>query len=381
MKNENDKVIVTFIKEIPVIGEIVQLFTDENSDISSQLDVVKKQLQILSDYQDTIIQEIKNLHRKILFMPIRNEITSRAVDIHSCVKDLNNFLRQPQLKYRQYDIQICGDSIKPGLRFIADLLKEEKNTKVFEEIIETDTFCNGSKIMVMYKYLFSLLVTGCEAVITSEVVTYNRSFMLDECDNSFNDINNHLREIFHRCTFDSCDTIITVLGQTVLNNIDKSSKKIRQNVISTFPWFQFQLFKFLGESKFTMVGNGKMSSVTFNYNATRKFIIVWTPYKTQVNPGISTNGFAYEIETTDFFYKMFTNMNVTTYKESRYFFVTGFGEYNPSVSKTYCGYTVKKLWKTENEKTIITFIGFCFGYFLVCLPALLLCCCLSYCFG
>lgn len=121
---------------------------------------------------------------------------------------------------------ICG-RIKPGIRFIAELLKESNTyTKVFGEIIETDKLCSISKIMGMHKYLFSLFVTGCEAAITSEVVEYNGNStnMLEECNTNFQDINVHLMDIFRGCTNDPCDTVISVLNSLILLDIESMQK-------------------------------------------------------------------------------------------------------------------------------------------------------------
>ncbi|CAG2226493.1 unnamed protein product [Mytilus edulis] len=278
LKHEKDitapNVVIAFVETIPIIGERVKLFTDETSDTiigeiaklftdetldtSQQLASVKRELHVLSENQDEIIKGIKILHTKIDFLPIKNEITTRSVDINSCFKDFNNFLRQPDSKPRQDDLRKCTDTIKPGLRFIADLLKENKYTKVFEQmIIDTDKYCNISNIMKMHKYLYSLYVTGCEAVITSEAVEYNGSStnMLEECNGNFMEIDVHLKKIFDRCTKDRCDDIISILNSAILLNIDKHTKIIWRDVISNFPWFNFQVYEFSASPDITIVGN------------------------------------------------------------------------------------------------------------------------------
>ncbi|CAG2214335.1 unnamed protein product [Mytilus edulis] len=218
----------------------------------------EKELKVLSENQDKIVHGIENLQNKIDILPIKNEITTRSVDINSCFRDLNYYLRQPEMKSRQDNIRKCADAIKPGIRFIAELLKESNTyTKVFGEIIETDKLCNVSKIMGMHKYLLSLFVTGCEAAITSEVVEYNGTStnMLEECNTNFQDINAHLMDIFRECTNDPCDTVISVLNSSILLNIDKHAKVIWQDVTSYFPWFHFQIYEFSVKPNVTIVGN------------------------------------------------------------------------------------------------------------------------------
>lgn len=263
LRNEKDItapiVIVKLVQNIPVIGEIVKLFTDQSSDISQQLATVKKELNVLSENQDEIIKGIKSLRVEIEFLQIKNEIFTQSVYINSCFEDFNNFLRQPNVKSRQDALRKCADTIIPELRLMEDLLKENKYTKVFEHIILNDKLCNVSNIMQMHKYLFSLYVTGCEAVITSEAIEYNgfSTHMLEECNGNLMDIDDHLKQIFDRCTQDHCDGVISILNSSILLNIDKHTKVIWQDVTSHFPWFYFQIYEFSSMPNITIVGNKK----------------------------------------------------------------------------------------------------------------------------
>ncbi|CAC5393788.1 unnamed protein product [Mytilus coruscus] len=329
LKNDDDitvpMVMIRVMENIPVLGDIVNLFIGQNNDISEELNNLKKQLEILSNNQDEILSGIKSLHIQIDYIPIKSEITTRSVEINSCFEELNYFLRFPDMKSRQHSLHQCAFEIKPGIRFIADLLNENRYSKIFKQMIETDKYCNSSNIMGMHRYLFALYFTGCEAVIASEAIAYNGSYtnMLEECNTNFEGINSHLQQIFYKCTHDDCDTITSILKGSILQNINNPTKVIWHDATSKFPWFFFQFFELSGESNVTLVGNQKPSSVTFHYNATLQFFIAWTPYKTLRSPDKTPLGFSYELNSKNIV-KDFTSMNVSSNYETTPAIVMGY---------------------------------------------------------
>lgn len=356
LKNDNDisvpMVILRVMENIPVLGDIVTLFTGKNIDISEELNDLKRQLKILSNNQEEILIGIQSLHMKIDILSIKSEITTRSVDINSCFEDLNSFLRFPDENSRQYSLQQCAVQIIPGIRFIANLLKEKNYSKMFKQMIETDKHCKSSNIMRMHRYLFALYFTGCESVIASEAIAYNGSStnMLEECNTNFDDINSHLKQIFYQCTHDDCDTITSILRGSIALNINKSTTLIWQDVTSKFPWFFFQFFELSGELNVTLVGNQKPSSVTFQFNKTMQYFIAWTPYKTLRSPDRIPLGFSLELNSKNIV-KNFTSMNVSSNFETTPAIVMGYVVYNPNVSSTVCINSVKQIYDKPRSGT------------------------------
>lgn len=333
LENDNDitpqDIILSYVETIPVIGDIMGLITGNLDDIDEViLENIQSQLDALSNLQKTALHFLQNLHNKINLVVLKNQIASSSKVINSCYMDLTHFLQNSKSEPEKDRFLQCYDSIMAEVRHLGRILKEEEFTlespKLFTYIISQDGFCNGTKIVNTYKYLFGLFFLGCETAVLSEAVKYGNisKTLFNECITHINEIEMHMREIYDICIGDSCNQVINVLSSVIQTYKDKDINKTAGEISTRLPWFSFTLFKFMKNPKEEITGNFLPSIVTIHHGYTH-FIIVWTPYQTLINPDDSSLSFILEFETA-YFESDYRGMNITRSLASKRGVVIGY---------------------------------------------------------
>lgn len=312
LKDDNDitpgDVVLSYVDTIPVVGDIIRALTD-SSDYEDEMREVTNnilaQLKSLSEIQGETLYFLQKLQNDINLAVFKIQIATASKIINSCHTDLTLFLQNPKAIPEHDRFLKCYYTAITEIRHLGRIVTEKEYTmespKLFSFMITKDGFCNGTKIIRTYKYLFGLIVLGCETAVLSEAVKYGNtsSTFSRECSTLIQDIEEHMGVIYSGCINDNCSQVINVLISVIQNYYDKPLNETAVDIRMRLPWFSFTIYMFNQNPGELMMGNLLPSSVTIQYGYTF-FIILWTPYKLLLDPGHNFLSFFLQFDATYF---------------------------------------------------------------------------------
>ncbi|CAC5379164.1 unnamed protein product [Mytilus coruscus] len=210
-----DDVALSFVDSIPILGNLVYLFTedpDPTFDVESGLTTINNNLKVLNENIERIGTKVDQLSRTIDISVIQNQVATDKREISNCFTDFLLYLQNPYSIAEQDRLKSCYTKFS-YVRQIGDILINKQMTfmqqPIFNQITEKAGYCDGEGIQDVYGFLLGLYIEGCSALITSEVLTYGNESTTyeDECKTTIQTANDTLNKIFNNCKTESFVTL------------------------------------------------------------------------------------------------------------------------------------------------------------------------------
>ncbi|VDH89971.1 Hypothetical predicted protein [Mytilus galloprovincialis] len=303
------EVALLVVGSIPVIGDIIRLFTDrpnQRYDIERGLREINGNLKVLNNNIKKIGIKVEELSKKIDLSVLKNQVATDKREISNCYEDFLLFLPNPLSRAEQDRLKNCYSKFS-YIRQIGSILKNDKLTfmqkPIFDQIIEVTGYCDGERIKDVFGFLLGIYIEGCIALITSEVLEYGEesTTFKDECVTTLRVSTNVLKDIFFSCKKVPCNKYIQVMTDILKAN---QTSVIELQLQAVFPWFKFVIVS---------LRRGKSSGIAlynlhvFNYIALSSSgyvyrVIIWSTYYFFIYNFGDTYGVGYKENEVEYMY-------------------------------------------------------------------------------
>lgn len=292
-------VALTIVKSVPIVGDVVGLLTsspEEKVKIASELTSINNHLAALNREIINVGSLVNKISKQLDLSLIQKQVADDVRVITNCHSNFLLFLEKPTMIAEQDRLIACYDKFG-YIREIGNILNDEKVTfsqkPLFDQIIDITTFCNGSRINSVYKYLLGVYVEGCIAVTTAEAIKYNQTSTTfkDICEKTIKKSQEHLLTIYEKCAAESCDKLKYIVS--FLSNYSDTNL-ISKRLNETLPWFHLSvlLFKPNTAAKQNFF-DGKVNYVVVTNKVFTHRIILWSTDENQYSSGPNKYGVEY----------------------------------------------------------------------------------------